>query len=266
MINLESIIGIVTSTIISLIAYRKKSLNKSGVIAAIILGTAIFSFGGFLPFALMMLFFISSSILSKVGKQKKGKLESIHEKGDARDYMQVLANGGVALFFLVLFKITKDIKFFTASAVSFAASNSDTWASEIGVLSKGKTISILTGRKIEKGVSGGISLLGTISAFMGSAVIAIAYLIYHILILGYNNSIKVFIIITILGFLGSIVDSILGVTVQGQYIDKSDGHITEKKYSDTSKNQLLKGYSLINNDIVNILSNFIATFISILIL
>ena len=145
------------------------------MIAAIILGTAIFSLGGSIPFTLMLVFFISSSIISKIGKNKKKGLDKIHEKSDARDFVQVIANGGVAVICLFLFQKTKDIRFFIASAVSFAAANSDTWASEIGVLSKGKTISIITGKKIEKGVSGGISLLGTVSAFLGATVIGIAY-------------------------------------------------------------------------------------------
>ena len=264
---MKIIIGIVVSALISLAAYKKKSLSKSGVIAAIIIGTAIFSLGGIIPFVLMMIFFISSSIISKLGKKRKLYLRDIHEKGDARDYVQVIANGGVALIFLVIFQITKDIKFFAASAVSFAVSNSDTWASEIGVLSKGRTISILTGKEIARGMSGGMSILGTVAAFLGSSLIALSYIFLDILIFGYNkNSLKILIIIIILGFLGSIIDSILGVTVQGQYIDESDGHITEKKHSIKCHNKLIKGFSIINNDAVNILSNLIVTVLSILIL
>lgn len=265
--KLEIIIGLISSTIIALVAYKKKSLNKSGMIAAIILGTAIFSLGGSIPFTLMLVFFISSSIISKIGKNKKKGLDKIHEKSDARDFVQVIANGGVAVICLFLFQKTKDIRFFIASAVSFAAANSDTWASEIGVLSKGKTISIITGKKIEKGVSGGISLLGTVSAFLGATVIGIAYTTIYILLVGYDKkSLIILFIIIILGFLGSIVDSILGITIQGQYIDDIEGNITEKKFNGRKENRLISGFRFINNDVVNILSNFIVTTLSILIL
>ena len=57
---MEIIIGIISSTIIASIAYNKKSLNRSGMIAAIILGSSIFVFGGIIPFILMLVFFISS--------------------------------------------------------------------------------------------------------------------------------------------------------------------------------------------------------------
>ena len=77
---MEIIIGIISSTIIASIAYNKKSLNRSGMIAAIILGSSIFVFGGIIPFILMLVFFISSSIISRIGKIKKISLEKIHEK------------------------------------------------------------------------------------------------------------------------------------------------------------------------------------------
>lgn len=264
---MEIVIAIIISSVVAVIAYKKSSLSLSGSIAAIILGTSIFSFGGSIPFILMFVFFISSSIISKVGKSDKSYLNKIHEKSDTRDFVQVIANGGVALICLVIFQATKDMSFFIASAVSFAASNSDTWASEIGVLSRGKTISIITGKKIEKGISGGISLLGTVAALLGSTVIGIAYTVLYILVVGYDKkSLIVAIIIILSGFLGSIIDSILGVTIQGQFINELEGQITEKKFSSSKENKLISGYKFINNDTVNILSNFIVTMLSILVL
>ena len=264
---MKIIIGIIISVIIAIIAYNKKSLNRSGMITAILLGSLIFVLGGIIPFMLMLVFFISSSIISKIGKIKKRNLDKIHEKGDERDFIQVIANGGIALICVLLFQITKDPKFLIASAVSFAASNSDTWASELGILSKGKTISIITGKRIEKGVSGGVSLLGTLSALLGSTVIGLSYTISYIITLGYDkNIIKILLLIILLGFLGSIVDSVLGVTIQGHYIDESSGDVTEKKVNGDRKNRLISGYRFINNDMVNILSNLIVTAIFVLIL
>lgn len=264
---MEMIIGIIISVVVALIAYKKKSLNISGMIAAILLGSAIFGLGGSIPFILMLVFFISASIISKIGKSKKKSLDRIHEKSDSRDFIQVIANGGVALICLVIFQITKDIRFFIASAVSFATSNSDTWASEIGVLSKGKTISIITGKRIEKGVSGGVSLLGTLSAMLGATIIGVSYTILYIFTFEYDkNILKILLLVIVLGFLGSIVDSILGVTIQGHYVDELNGNVTEKKFNGRKENRLISGYRFINNDVVNILSNLIVTTIAILIL
>ena len=95
---MKIIIGIISSTIITLMAYKRKSLNISGVISAIILGTAIFTLGGNIPYILMLVFFISSSIISKLGKSKKKSLDRIHERNDSRDFVQVISNGGISFF------------------------------------------------------------------------------------------------------------------------------------------------------------------------
>ena len=54
-----------------------------------------------------------------------------------------------------------------------AAANSDTWASEIGSMSKGKPISVKTFKRAERGTSGAVSLLGTFAAVVGSFLIAL---------------------------------------------------------------------------------------------
>lgn len=261
------LIGALVAAIVAMVAYKKNSLSISGVIFAIILGTGIFIFGGVTQFILMMVFFITSSLLSKYKKNSKSYLEALHEKGDARDWMQVVANGGVALLFLVLYYINSNYNYFVAAAVSFAASNADTWASELGVLSKGKTISIVNFKEIKKGLSGGVSLFGTFSSLMGAISIAITFGIINIISrVNVSNVLMYIFIIAIFGFLGSIVDSFLGATVQGHYLDNSTGKETEKKKSNGNNNKLAKGFKIINNDIVNLLSNLIVTVIATIIL
>lgn len=256
------IIGIVISSCIAFIAYKKRSLSLSGVIAAIIVGTIIYYLGGVLSFTLMMGFFISSSILSKLLKERKKALDKIHEKGDRRDWVQVVANGGVAIVYLILYRYYNNETFLVISSISFAVSNSDTWASEVGVLSKGKTVSIITFKKIEKGISGGISLLGTLSALAGATFISIVFSILYIVLNGFKIEIYYWsILIVLLGFLGSIIDSILGATIQGHYYDEENNCVTEKK-----KGKLIKGIKIVNNDIVNILSNLLATTMALIIL
>ena len=44
------------------------------------------------------------------------------------------------------------------SFVVFAAANADTFSSETGVLGKGKVFSIITGKSIQRGISGGVSV------------------------------------------------------------------------------------------------------------
>ncbi len=207
---------------------------------------------------LMVAFFISSSIIYIFNKKVEKKLESVHEKGSRRDYIQVFANGGVALVCSIIYYYTNNYIYMIAMAISFAAATADTWASEIGVLSRKKPISIVTFKRIENGMSGGVSLLGTFSALCGAGFIAVIFIVLSYILNGINNNIFIILcIISIFGFFGAIIDSILGATVQGSYLNEKDKIITEKKISNGSRNKKIKGFDFINNDAVNILSNIL---------
>src|SRR5512133_595037 len=127
--------GLLLAILVAYLAYRVHSLNRSGAVAATIVGTIIFGLGG-LPWAiLLMVFFITSSGLSRAFKNRKRGLDEKFSKGHERDAGQVFGNGGIATFFAALHF------FFPASplpwlgfAASLAAVNADTWATELGVL------------------------------------------------------------------------------------------------------------------------------------
>src|SRR5690349_22273863 len=58
------VLGLLFSTGISLLAYRRRSLSRSGIAGAIITGTTTFGLGGWSWGLLLIFFFISSSIFS----------------------------------------------------------------------------------------------------------------------------------------------------------------------------------------------------------
>ncbi|WP_042345956.1 DUF92 domain-containing protein [Bacillus massiliigorillae] len=251
---------VVLLIIASVAGYRVRSLSLSGAIFTFITGCLVGLGFGWRGLFILGVFFASSSFWSKYKKHKKSKLDEILQKGDQRDWVQVVANGSIASIAAVLFFVTKADVWMIAFVVAVAAANSDTWASEIGVLSKRKPFYILTGKKVEKGTSGAVSLLGTAASFMGAFFIAIvAYEVFSM------DSLFYLILITFCGFFGSVVDTILGATVQVRYSCKTCGLLTEKTEHCGKETHLSKGIKWCNNDVVNITSIIIATIIAVFI-
>jgi len=240
--------GFLLVLLISFLAYRAHSLSKNGALAALFLGTIVFGIGG-APWAIILLtFFITSSLLSRMFKKRKQGLSEKYSKGDQRDAGQVLANGGLAAVFVIIHY------FFPLSSIgwvgfaaSLAAVNADTWATELGVLNPTPPRLITNLRKrVEKGTSGGISLVGTLASLLGAAAIALPASFFT-----FNWSL--FPIITLAGLLGSLFDSFLGATVQAMYFCPTDNKETEKHPLHTCGTETvhLRGWPWLTNDWVN---------------
>ncbi len=91
------LLGLVISTAIGAVAYRRGSLSRSGWVGAIITGTLTFGFGGWAHGVTLVFFFVSSVLWSRLKKSRKAVLEAVvFEKGSQRDIWQTLANGGLA--------------------------------------------------------------------------------------------------------------------------------------------------------------------------
>lgn len=261
----RTIVGLLFNGIIAYSAFKARSLSKSGTIGAIILGTGIFVTSGIYGLTLLILFFMTSSFFSHFKKSRKKEVAKQFDKTGKRDVLQVLANGGIGLIFSILYFFTNEAIFLIALATSFAAANADTWSTELGVLNNRMPISLRTFKRVTKGTSGAISLIGTLSGLLGSAFIAISFVILIKIIKLKNlgvNTIEAFILITLGGFLGGIVDSFLGATVQGIYYSDEVGKETERKIYNGTPARLIRGFKFINNDLVNFISISIASFLS----
>lgn len=258
----QIIYGLALSFAIAFLAYKKKSLSFSGLIAATIYGAGLYSFGGLFFFVVMISFFLSSSLLSKYKDREKEVLDEIYEKGGKRDYTQVIANGLPSFLLAYLFYLTQNLAFVLGFGTSLAAANADTWASELGVLSKKEPVSIVTGKPLTKGMSGGVTAFGTLASFLGGLFISIVFTLgYNLSGLPTTHLFIPFILCLIGGFLGSLIDSILGATVQGIFYDECRGLLTERSVSKQIENRLVKGFKYINNNMVNFLSVSISSII-----
>jgi len=255
-LNSQLLFGFLIALGISFISLKVGFLSTSGGIGACILGTVVFGLGGFSWAVVLMGFFVSSSILSKLFKNKKKKLDEKFSKGSKRDIWQVWANGGVAGLFVIAHAIMPDqIWPWLAFCGSIAAVNADTWATEIGVLSKKTPINIVSRISIERGSSGGVSFLGSFAALLASLFIAIPGVL--LLPVEFTNDTSspwfLFAAISIAGLSGSFVDSFLGATIQAIYYCSECDKETEKHPLHICGNKTVfkRGWKWLNNDWVN---------------
>lgn len=262
-------IGLILDLIIGYLAYKKKALTFSGVIAAISMGMTIFFFLNINGWILLAFFFISCTICGKISQRfQNTQANSIQEKGECRDQYQVFANGGIPQLCSIFYGLTKNPIFIALFGASLAESTSDTFASEIGILSKKPPVSILTWKPVLPGISGGITFLGSFGAFIGSFSIAIIwYFFYGISNPRFsNNSISWLFVVGISGFLGNLVDSISGASFQALYWDDLNNKYTEKPSRNGHVHQLKHGFHWANNDLVNLFSNFMSALICLILI
>lgn len=240
--------GFLLASLIAILAYRAHSLSKSGACAATFVGTMIFGVGGWQWAVLLLAFFVTSSGLSRLFKNRKQGLDEKFSKGHQRDAGQVFGNGGLATLFAGLHALyPESILPWVGFAASLAAVNADTWATELGVLNPTPPRLITDLRKrVEKGTSGGISLWGTGASLLGSALIAVL----AALITDYRLLLP---LITLAGLAGSLFDSLLGATVQAMYYCPTDKKETEKHPLHTCGTETvhLRGWEWLDNDWVN---------------
>lgn len=254
--------GVVLSSGIGLLAYRRRSLTKSGAAGAIATGTTIFGMGGWTWGLALIYFFGSSTLLSHFREKDKERVAADKfSKGSQRDIAQVAANGGLASLFALFSGLASSHSqksrwtLTSGFAGALATATADTWATELGVLSSQQPRLITTGKAVSPGTSGGVTLFGLFASALGAFTFGLCFWIFQ----GMRRSLALLPFLSLLGgMLGSLCDSLLGATIQGMYFCPTCQCETERRiHSCGTHTYTLRGYSWCNNDVVN----FIATLV-----
>ncbi len=256
-------IGFILAVCVSYVALRFGSLSKSGAVAATCMGTIIFGFGGWQWAALLLTFFIISSIFSHAFKEPKITLAGTYSKGGQRDASQVLSNGGIPTLFVAMHIAFPQAGWpWLGFAGALAAANADTWATEIGILDPdGPRLITALARRVEKGTSGGVSRVGTLATVLGSALIGFLAMYFAG---GYR--LPIFALVCAGGVIGALIDSVLGATVQAMYFCPVEKKETERHplHGCGAKTVHLRGWKWLNNDWVNMICTGSGALISLL--
>lgn len=248
---MQLIIGFFLAGIVAYGAYRARSLDRSGAFAALMVGTVIFGLGGLDWAILLLTFFVTSSGLSRAFKNRKKEANEKYAKGGQRDAGQVLGNGGLATLFAALHFFFPEASWpWLGFSASLAAVNADTWATELGVLNPNPPRLVTDLRKVvEKGTSGGVSLVGTLASLAGAGVIGLEAAMLNPS--GVNWVFGMW--VTLAGLLGALFDSYLGASVQAIYYCPACQKETERHptHSCGAQTTQIRGWAWLHNDWVN---------------
>lgn len=162
----------------------------------------------------MLIFAIASFIVTRMWFSYKKNMQEQEGKHGERGVSNVFYAGLIGVIIAVVSALSNSlhlsgVHFFELFAVSFAVITSDTFASEVGVIDSNVRL-ITSMQKVSPGTNGGISLTGTVASIIGALIIGVSFSL-----LAYDKFILYKVLfITGMGFLGNLVDSLLGATLE----------------------------------------------------
>ena len=202
--------GLAVVLLFSFLSYFSKKIDGLGSMVGGVIAFSIFLGGAWPALLLLFLFFVLGSAASSWKYHTKVKLGLAEKNKGQRTSINALSNGGVAaLCGLLAFLIPEIITFNLMLAASLASATSDTLSSELGNVYGKKYVNILKLKPDVRGNDGAISLEGTLIGLIGSAFIAISYGL-----VSESTSIGVIVMIGVSGFVGNLMDSVLGASLQ----------------------------------------------------
>lgn len=264
----QAIGGLLLALAVAAWGYQKGSLSASGAVAAAVIGWATLA-PSFRAGLVLLAFFFSSSKLTKFGDDDKA-VDEDHKAGGQRDWRQVACNGLVPAVLTVAAGIMtggfdEPLRASVNSVLTtlyagflgyFSCCCGDTWASEVGQLSSEEPRLIISGRPVRKGTNGGVTFLGLGASVAGGLFIGLVF--YAAGVLSPTGTPQVAVaqwqtipLGLLAGLVGSLIDSLLGATVQFTGYNRKTGKITGRTGPDVTR---ISGSPVLDNNLVNAVS------------
>lgn len=246
------------SIVVGLLAFRKNSISTSGLIALLSISSLFILLDELAFLWILFLMFATSSLLSKIQNASKKAIENRVHKNGPRDWIQAICNLGPASLLGIIYYFFPDDLILAGFTGSVAAANGDSWASELGTLSKTEPVLITNFKKVPKGISGGITTAGTLGGLTGvSFITLISFIFFHLFQIFPENQYMLLLSILSGGIAGFLFDSLLGGLWQVLF-SSPEGFLSENPY----RGKRIKGFHWINNDMVNLLTTLFSALIS----
>jgi uncharacterized protein (TIGR00297 family) len=199
------------------LGHRARTVSLSGAIGGALIGSIIYAFAGWQAWALLLVTFLTASLASRLGLQRKVMLGIAEDRGGRRGAGNAAANCGVAALAAIAAATTAHhSQAMLALTAALSAGGSDTVASEIGKAFGRSTFLVTSLAPVKPGTSGAMSLEGTaagvVTAFaLGATGLALGLIPAAALLA-----------VVVGATVGALVESALGATLEGPGILNND--------------------------------------------
>ncbi|MBI3569088.1 MAG: DUF92 domain-containing protein [Gemmatimonadetes bacterium] len=244
---LRALAGALAAGLVTARARVTGSLGPSGQAAAFALGvlSAAASWGAAVT---LVAFFVAADLVTRWREEEKMRVMiATVPQAKLRDATQVLANGLVFVLFALYAMRHTNPRWSYAALGSLAAASADTWATEIGTMLGGTPRSLMTWRPVNKGMSGGITFVGTLASAVGALLVAVVGAIAFGL-----TTWRAVVVILVAGVAGALADSFAGDTMQTKrWCDRCREWTERRVHPCGYRTKHRRGISWLTNDLVN---------------
>jgi uncharacterized protein (TIGR00297 family) len=197
--------ALVVTAAFAALAYALGMISRSGALGGLLVGTMIYACLGPRGFAVLALFVIGGSVLTRIGYGSKQRAGTAQEHGGRRSARNALANCAVATLCAILAATTGSGPFTAAFVAAIGAAFADTAESEIGQLFSRTPRLITTLQRVPPGTDGAISLPGTLAGAGAAGLTAALGLA-----LGMLGTQVSALVVAMAALLGTVADSLIG--------------------------------------------------------
>lgn len=195
------------------ICQRFPILTRTGWIHAGVLGTILWGCLGWRGWLAVVIYLILGSFVTRIGYAKKQRDGLAEARGGRRGPENLWGSAATGAILAILIKsgIGTQPILLIGFCASFSAKLADTFGSEIGKRWGRNAFLITTLRPVPSGTDGAISLEGTFASAIGSTIMTLSMFKLNLL-----PSVGLVILVSIVGFISTILESILGALVQNR--------------------------------------------------
>jgi uncharacterized protein (TIGR00297 family) len=198
----------IVTALFAVLAYALGMVSRGGALGGFLVGTLIYACLGPQGFAILALFVLGGSLLTRLGYGRKRRAGTAEAGGGRRGARNALANCSVALVCALLAALTSSHALTAAFVASLGAAFADTAESEVGQLYGRAPRLITTLRTVPPGTDGAVSLPGTLAGLLAAALTATLGSV-----LGLVGEMNSTILVILAAILGTVVDSLLGALI-----------------------------------------------------